>query len=98
MLERLTAANRVGFGESMPKLVFDEQGLAFMLCQENPITQVELADCLNGHQLAMSETPRWFDGQTMSGRQLKIFYKYVPWTDEFVVFKAIDGRAEGFSA
>lgn len=84
--------------EAMPKLVFDEQGLAFMLCQENPITQVELTDCLNGHQLALSEMPSWFDGQTMSGRKLKVFYKYVPWTDEIVVLKAIDGRAGNFTA
>ena len=54
----------------MRKLVFDEQGLAFLLCQENPITQVELAVCLSAHQLALSETPCWFVGQTMSGRQL----------------------------
>jgi len=81
----------------MPKLVFDEQGLAFMLCQENPITQVELADCLNGYQLSLSQIPCWFDGQTVSGRQLKIFYKYVPWTDEIVVLKAQESSAANFS-
>lgn len=82
----------------MPKLVFDEQALAFMLCQDNPITQLDLTYCLNGQQLALNETPSWFDGQTMSGRQLKIFYKYVPWTDEIVVLKAIDNRATNFTS
>lgn len=82
----------------MPKLVFDERGLAFLLCQENPITQVELAVCLSAYQLAHSETPCWFVGQTMSGRQLKIFYKYVPWTDEIVVLTAQESRAANICA